>query len=105
MVLCEPAADVQAKSNAWDFGDYGARAPIETVENLVALVFGDTHAVVLHTKQGSRRVPRQLDEKARRGGCVRQAVVDQVVKYPTQLSFVGLHQHGTAYQPRGDIGV
>jgi hypothetical protein len=49
VVFRQLTADIEAEPDARDLGDRGARAPIETVENLLALILGDADAVVLDT--------------------------------------------------------
>src|SRR5690606_24520067 len=89
--LDDPARDSQPQPRAASRPAAGLLAPIELLEYRRQVDLGETGAAVFHGYQGSgcADAPFNKDLAARRR--VVKRVIDQVIKYPPDLS--GVHGH------------
>src|SRR5260370_31863164 len=101
-MLRQLAADEEAEADSGHPDDSRAGATVETIEDLLTLVFSNADAAVLDANDRPPRVGRHVDEEAGRRGRIRKAVVDQVVQHPSQLAFVTLHVVATPSPAQGN---
>src|SRR5258708_6742266 len=104
-MLRQLTADVEAEADAGHPDDGRAGATVETIEDLLTLVVSNADAAVLDANDGPPRVGRNVDEEPGWWSRIREAVVDQVVQHPAQLTFVALHADHVRGQAHGNICV